>query len=334
MRGSKAIPKDRELKREAYRLYDLYLLSGSVKLLKDLEELLNSFLLTILGQLGCRSAAVLLPRQDGGFQARYAKGAREGREWLIGEKDPLVGELLQQGEPLALQGESYSMLLPIGPKGKLLGILAVGEKLQGEFTPADREMLTILSNMISVAISNINQGKKLEEISHIDELTGLYNYRSFSMRLREEILRAQRFGRYLSLAILDLDSFDLYNQSLGEKKGDLALRQVAAIMRSSLREVDIPFRYGGEEFAFIMPEANRKICQELMEKVRGNIEDYPFPGQEIQPKGKLTASVGGVTLPDEAKTVEELIYKADLSLYKAKNSGRNLSLCYSSGFHS
>jgi len=297
-----------------------------------LEELLNSFLLTILGQLGCRSAAVLLPQENGGFQAKYVKGTREGREWIIREGDSLVGDLLQQGGPLPLQGKSYRVLVPIGPKGKLSGILAVGGKIQGEFTPKDLEMLTILSNMISVAISNIDQGKKLEEISHIDELTGLYNYRSFSLRLKEETLRAKRFGRYLSLAILDLDSFDLYNQSLGEKKGDLVLRQVSAIMRSSLREVDIPFRYGGEEFAFIMPEANRKICQELMEKVRSNIEEYPFPGEKIQPKGKLTASVGGVTLPDEAKTVEELIYKADLSLYKAKNSGRNLSLCYS-GFH-
>lgn len=332
MKGLKTKPRDRELKREAYRLYDLYLLSGSVKLLRDLEELLNSFLLTILGQLGCKSAAVLLPQEEGGFQSKYVKGALEGKEWIIGEGNPLVGNLLQKGGPLLLQDQGFKVLVPIGSKENLLGILAVGGKLQGEFTPADLEMLTILSNMISVAVSNINQGKKLEEISHIDELTGLYNYRSFSLRLKEETLQAKRFGKYLSLAIFDLDLFDLYNQSLGNKKGDLALRQVAAIMRSSLREVDIPFRYGGEEFAFIMPEANRKVCKELMEKVRGNVEDYPFPGEKIQPKGKLTVSVGGVTFPDEAKTVEELIYKADLSLYKAKNSGRNLSLCYS-GFH-
>ena len=330
MRSSKIKPKDRELKRKAYHLYDLYLLSGSVKLLRDLEELLNSFLLTILGQLKCRSSAVLLPQKGEGFRTRYAKGSWEGEEWVIKAGDPLVGYLLQQGRPLPLQGRGFKVLVPIGPKGELLGILAVGEKLKGEeFTPADMEMLTILSNMISVAISNINQGKKLEKIPHIDELTGLYNYRSFSLRLKEETLRAKRFGRYLSLAILDLDLFNLYNQSSGEKKGDLVLKQVAAIMRNSLREVDIPFRYGGEEFAFIMPEASRKICKELMEGVRGDIEEYPFPGEQLQPKGRLTASVGGATLSDDAKTVEELIYKADLSLYKAKNSGRNLSLCYS-----
>ncbi len=330
MRVSRSKPRDRELKRKAYSLHDLYLLSGRVKFLGDLEELLNSFLLTILGQLKCRSAAVLLPQKEGGFRANYSKGAKESGKWRIGEKDPLLSHLLQQGNPLPLQGYPFKVLVPIGSPDQLLGILAVGDKLKQEpFTPMDLELLTIFSNMISVAIANINQAQKLEKISHIDELTGLYNYRSFSMRLKEEVQRAKRFGRYLSLAILDLDFFDLYNQREGKKKGDLVLKQVAAIMRSSLREVDIPFRYGGEEFVFIMPEANGKNCKELMEMVRANVEDYPFPGEKLQPKGRLTASLGGVTLPDDAKTVEELIYKADISLFKAKNSGRNLTLSYS-----
>jgi diguanylate cyclase (GGDEF)-like protein len=329
MRGLKLKPVERELKRKAYGLYDLYLLSGSVKLLRDLEELLNSFLLTILGQLGCRSSAVLLPQEEGVFQAKYAKGIQEGEELVISDKNPLVGLLLKEGRPLPLKGKGFEVLVPIGSRSKLLGILAVGQKIKGgKFTSADLEMLTILSNMISVAISNINQSEKLEEITYVDELTGLYNYRSFSLRLKEETLRAKRFGRYLSLSILDLDFFNLYNQHWGEKKADLILKQVAAIMRSSLRDVDIPFRYGGEEFAFIMPEADRKGCKELMERVRANVEEYPFSGEKLQPKKKLTASLGGVTLPYEAKTVEELIYKADLSLYKAKNLGRNLSLCW------
>ena len=330
MRVSRSKPKDRELKRKAYSLHDLYLLSGRVKFLGDLEQLLNSFLLTILGQLKCRSAAVLLPQKEGGLRVNYSKGTKESGKWRIGEKDPLLSHLLQQGSPLPLQGCPFKVLVPIGSPDQLLGILALGDKLKREpFTPMDLELLTIFSNMISVAVANINQAQKLEKISHIDELTGLYNYRSFSMRLKEEVQRAKRFGRYLSLAILDLDFFDLYNQREGKKKGDLVLKQVAAIMRNSLREVDIPFRYGGEEFAFIMPEASRKSCKELMERVRGDIEEYPFPGEQLQPKGRLTVSVGGATLSDDAKTVEELIYKADLSLFKAKNSGRNLTLCYS-----
>ncbi len=165
MRGLKLKPVERELKRKAYGLYDLYLLSGSVKLLRDLEELLNSFLLTILGQLGCRSSAVLLPQEEGVFQAKYAKGIQEGEELVISDKNPLVGLLLKEGRPLPLKGKGFEVLVPIGSRSKLLGILAVGQKMKGgKFTSADLEMLTILSNMISVAISNINQSEKLEEI--------------------------------------------------------------------------------------------------------------------------------------------------------------------------
>lgn len=165
--------------------------------------------------------------------------------------------------------------------------------------------------------------KRLGVLAITDGLTGLYNHRHFYDRLEEEMERAIRYRRPLSLMIMDLDNFKHYNDSQGHLAGDGVLKGVARCISSSLREVDIVARYGGEEFAIILPEIDGAGASTLAERVRGAVEAHPFRQKEVQPGGSITISIGIATYPHDTDDFRELIDMADRALYVAKEGGRN-----------
>jgi len=165
--------------------------------------------------------------------------------------------------------------------------------------------------------------KKLKELATTDGLTGLYNYRFFEETIRMEVRRAQRQGLPLSLLMIDLDHFKVYNDTHGHQMGDEVLKTVARIMKYRLRSTDFPCRYGGEEFAIILPGTGFEEAMKLAEEVRGLVEAHPFPGEEKQPEGKLTISIGVATYPYHAEDEISLVRAADMALYTAKQKGRN-----------
>jgi diguanylate cyclase (GGDEF)-like protein len=184
-------------------------------------------------------------------------------------------------------------------------------------------MLGILTNMLSVALHNSQNFEQIKALSYTDEMTGLHNYRFFTMRLREEIARAKRNESSLSLLILDVDYFKNYNDALGHPAGDEVLRQLSNLLKSSVRDNDIVARYGGEEFAVILPATEIDGAAKLAERIRVKVEKHHFPSEEIQPGGVLTISIGIAVFPDNANNMEDAIVAADRALYFAKASGRN-----------
>jgi diguanylate cyclase (GGDEF)-like protein len=154
-------------------------------------------------------------------------------------------------------------------------------------------------------------------------MTGLHNYRFFTMRLKEEIVRAGRANSNLALLILDVDFFKNYNDTLGHPAGDEILRQLSRILKASLRDNDIVARYGGEEFAIILPSTDDNGAIILAERIRKMVEDYKFPHQEIQPNGTLTISIGIALYPENALKKNDIVVAADRALYFAKEGGRN-----------
>jgi diguanylate cyclase (GGDEF)-like protein len=156
-----------------------------------------------------------------------------------------------------------------------------------------------------------------------DRLTGLYNFGYFLERLKEERLRAERYHRLLSLVILDIDHFKKYNDSSGHPAGNEVLKKIATILKQEAREVDIVARYGGEELVIILPETSRKRAMELAERIRQRVSDALFEHMQSQPLGRLTISAGVATFPVDASNEEDLIKRADSSLYLAKSQGRN-----------
>lgn len=165
--------------------------------------------------------------------------------------------------------------------------------------------------------------ERTRQIAITDRLTGLHNFGYFFERLKEEKMRAERYHRLLSLVLFDIDHFKKYNDTNGHPAGNEVLKKIASILKSEAREVDIVARYGGEEMVMVLPETGRKRASELADRIRERIASTDFAHMESQPLKKITVSAGVATYPVDAATEEELIKKADTSLYEAKSGGRN-----------
>lgn len=169
--------------------------------------------------------------------------------------------------------------------------------------------------------------KKLSALAQQDALTGLANRRHFDDVLNREVLRAERERHPLSLIMIDIDYFKVFNDSYGHQAGDECLRQVSDVLRSALkRPADLATRYGGEEFAVILPYADRDSGEVVAEKIRVAIlsRAIPHDGSQIDGIAYVTISTGVATFAgDERGTSEEIIGAADDRLYQAKDEGRN-----------
>ncbi|HHN47010.1 MAG TPA: diguanylate cyclase [Planctomycetes bacterium] len=156
-----------------------------------------------------------------------------------------------------------------------------------------------------------------------DGLTGLYNHRYFQDRLERELRHAREVSDCVSLLMIDIDFFKVYNDLNGHIAGDVALREVAETIRSNVKEGDVAARYGGEEFAVIMCDTRKEDAAGAAERIRLAVEGVSFPSEEVLPTGNLTVSVGVAEFPQDAHDRTGLIAHADRALYVAKRSGRN-----------
>jgi two-component system cell cycle response regulator len=172
-------------------------------------------------------------------------------------------------------------------------------------------------------VERAKQADIYEKLAQTDGLTELHNYRFFQQRLSIELNRARRFSRSLSLIMLDLDHFKAYNDVFGHQAGDQALRQLAIRLRYSSRSYDLVARYGGDEFAIILPETSKEMAVEVAERIRAAVEHSRVEGPRRSLDSRFTASLGISSFPDDATEPDELIRRADLALYLAKARGRN-----------
>jgi len=205
----------------------------------------------------------------------------------------------------------------------VLGVIElVNKKVGEEFTEEDLEILKHLSDYIAIAIDNARNFEKIQELTIKDDLTCLYNTRFFHEMLEREIKRSMRKRRELSLIFMDLDHFKEVNDTHGHICGSKLLKEVANVIMASVRNIDIPIRYGGDEFVIILPETNKECAKGVAERILYNIRNTDFLKEEML-NLKLTASIGYATFPDDAKDKTELIKMADNAMYRVKNTTRN-----------
>jgi diguanylate cyclase (GGDEF)-like protein len=179
-------------------------------------------------------------------------------------------------------------------------------------------LLHTVADQVAVAVNHAALFAQIQQQALTDGLTGCYNRRSFEMHLDREVQMARRQHQPLSLVMLDLDRFKQLNDTVGHDAGDSALRKLANCFRQELRGVDSAARFGGDEFALILPQAYPEGALLVAERLRARIEQIKIPGF-----GNLTASLGIATFPADAPGRSELISAADSALYTAKRAGRN-----------
>ncbi|MCL4425274.1 MAG: sensor domain-containing diguanylate cyclase [Firmicutes bacterium] len=256
--------------------------------------------------------------------------------WQLSHGHGLLARLRQEKRPITLydspDGDPESalsltfrslLLLPLGAGEKVIGLLGLGSRQHREFGSDEIKILYLLANRAAMAIENAQLYESTQRLANADPLMGLFNHRYFQEHLQEEILRASRFNHPVSLVMIDLDHFKKFNDTYGHPSGDQVLRQLARLINSQIRQVDIAARYGGEELAIILPETNKAGAAVLAEKLRRTIENHLFFEEKHQMVSRLTISLGVAAYPDDAQTREELVEKADQALYQAKTKGRN-----------
>jgi diguanylate cyclase (GGDEF)-like protein len=203
--------------------------------------------------------------------------------------------------------------------GEKLGVLALDNASLDAFDLGDVQPLESVADICAAAIANARHFERTQQLAYLDGLTGIFNRRFFEMRVREELERAQRYNTNLAVVMLDIDYFKKLNDEFGHLLGDEVLRQVSTIFQQHLRKGDVVCRYGGEEFALLLPQTSGENAYEVADKLRRTAEAYHFPGVPRP----VTISAGVAAYPACGKTRDEVVSAADAALYHAKLSGRN-----------
>lgn len=336
----------KDLHKSLHNLSILYNISQAVNFIDDLKGLIRVILGKALETIEAEKGSLMLHDfSDNTLQVKVVFGLQDQKyefdinngviecsklkvnEGIAGkvfaEKKSIITNLGQNDPRFAkstIAGNISSLIcVPLVAKGEAIGVINITNKRNNKlFNKQDLEFIEALANQAAIAIDNA----KLYELATKDGLTKLYIYRHFYSLLETELKRAKRYSHVLSLLMMDIDNFKNINDTYGHLIGDRVLKEIAATIKTTVRNIDIPARYGGEEFTVILPETSAKDARIIAERLRTNISEIAVTINEtttIRP----TISIGIAEFPLCAQNEQELIDLADKALYKAKNDGKN-----------
>ncbi len=247
--------------------------------------------------------------------------------WITEHNEEFMSASLANDDRLADGPAAAVVGFPLRCRARTIGALIALDPAPSAQTPAlSPDVMTALRVVLegpALALDTTLQLRRVEALSVTDDLTSLYNSRYLNLVLRRESKRASRSGRPLSLLFLDLDGFKSVNDRHGHLCGSRALVEAARVIRGCARETDVVGRFGGDEFAVVLPDTGSEGAVAVAERVRERIAAHSFlkasDGLDIH----LTTSVGVATLPDVAASAEELIKAADTAMYRVKDKGKN-----------
>jgi diguanylate cyclase (GGDEF)-like protein len=338
---------NQELKSKLLDLRAFVDISNDLYSLFDEEQLFARFTQIVCDKLGAGAAEILVPSGDGRYIPRSIKNTEQTPTTMALDTNselfelisratrpvllPLAGTGFRHDEPFLKAALSANFQIASGIKveGKTACMIMVSQKSdKTQFTNLDIDFLFIICNIASLALDNLTKYITIEKLSYTDSMTGIYNYRYFYKRLNEEVLRAKRYERELSLVILDIDKFKSFNDNYGHQAGDVVLKQLSDLITKTIRSIDVVSRYGGEEFCIIMPDTGAANCGAFIERLRAQIAEFKFESDLFRQGGAISVSVGGAVYPHHAPTPDRLIYCSDMALLKAKSDGRNRAVMY------
>lgn len=329
-------------------------ISGLYNLHKNPRKLYADIVKEAAGLVDAGRCSLMMPDDSvNALRIKAVKGVNEliMKDFSITIGEGIAGTAYKNGVPIIIDKEeefknyrisprplfkTFSCLsLPLKMADEVIGVLNLTDKYTGSsFTNEDLLILTPFALQIFFLLKIISYHEALEhmkELSITDSLTGIFNRRYFDIRFAEEFQSARRYGHSLSIAIADIDDFKLLNDTEGHLFGDRILREVASIMVGSIRKNDILTRFGGEEFAVIMPKTVKAEAFHVAERIKNNITDMLLPEWRNYPKERLTVSIGIAEYPECGEPMNNLVHYADLALYNAKRKGKNLIAAWDNG---
>ena len=257
------------------------------------------------------------------------------------------GEIAASGEPLFIDDtrlhESFIhqpdevkkpgsyIGVPLKNENRIVGVMGFSNSRISAFRVEDFDLLRTLSHLVSAGLEKAELFKKTLELSRVDELTGMLNYRVLLEKLEEEVRRQVRTGREFCFVMIDIDDFKRINDRSGHLEGSRLIAQMGPLLKAACRtgSTDICFRYGGEEFSVLLAETDLQEAVVVAERVRKAVEEYPFSVKVAHPLEKVTVSLGvSSVVNSDGKAIPEIINEADIALYHAKASGKNKVVCF------
>lgn len=226
--------------------------------------------------------------------------------------------------PVAVKEGIRSLVcVPLVVRERIVGVLYLDDFVPRHFDRSKLRLLAVLGSFAAMAIINAKLHNRTKLMAITDILTGLHNHRYFKQVFAQEMGRAKRYQKSLSIILMDVDDFKKYNDSYGHTTGDMVLKVIGDIIMKTIRSVDHAFRYGGEEFVVLLPETKLESALQVAERLRERIElETGSVITGITSRG-VTVSVGVAAFPDDGTRTKELFNVVDGLLYKAKEFGKN-----------
>ncbi len=314
---------------------------------QELPELSMRLLKAAEKAMGAKHACLLLPDYETGVYRPFSSTvALTAKDIEISAHSPLALSISQNGDCLnidalrcgtpfralwererqALGKLEIQVVAPIKCRGVLTGMLLLASKQdKASYTAEDLSLLKDFCSSTAAAIDNARSYRSPALLSTTDDLTGLYNTRYLYRYLPTVV--TGKSGKPVSVIIIDVDFFRVYNDLYGHLEGDKALRRIASLIKTLVGHRGVCARYGGEEFAIVLPDCNSAAAFELAENIRIRVQRM-FLGSSYHDRRFLSVSIGVCAYPAAAPNQEELLLRADLALFTAKNSGKNKTILY------
>jgi diguanylate cyclase (GGDEF)-like protein len=320
--------------RRAKQLEAINAIARQTTAVTDVDELLNRVCVLLLENFVVDQVAVLL-NEDGQLRLRAQRGTLSimlqtgsvlpegsGLSWqaLEGGKSVICSDVRACANYLPGCKETLSEIcVPLIFFGRKIGVLSLERAIAGDFEADEIKTIEAVADICAGAIQNANVFEQTKQLAYKDGLTGIFNRRYFEMRIAEELERSIRYGTSMAVVMLDIDHFKRLNDEFGHLLGDEVLKQVSNELLRQVRKGDLVTRFGGEEFAILLPQTNGDNAMEAAEKLRRSVAEFHFPGVPRP----VTISAGIGDFPHFGKTRDEIVSAADEALYAAKQAGRN-----------